>query len=75
LKKQEALKNRIASIEARKRKEEDRMLTRKKILIGAFILEKYKNNEQELQKLIQEMDGFLIRTNDRKLFNLAVSEA
>lgn len=74
LKKQEALKNRIASIEARKRKEDDKRLTRKKILLGAFVLEKYKDQSEGLQAFVQEMDKFLTRTNDRQLFNLPVVE-
>lgn len=74
LKKQDALKNRIASIEARKRKEDDKLLTRKKILLGAFILEKYKDKPEGLQTLVQEMDKFLTRANDRKIFNLPVIE-
>lgn len=70
IKKQEALKNRIASIEAKKRKDDDRLLTRKKILIGAHVLEKYKDNVEAMNQLIKELDGFLTRPNDRRLFNL-----
>ncbi len=50
LKKQVSLQKRIASVEARKRKDDDRILTRKKILLGAFMLEKTKNNNNEFQK-------------------------
>lgn len=71
-KKQAALQNRIASVEARKRKEEDRILTRKKILIGAYMLEKCKEAQEDFKKLLQELDKFLIRPHDRKLFNLPV---
>ncbi|TAK76887.1 MAG: hypothetical protein EPO11_03485 [Gammaproteobacteria bacterium] len=74
-KKQEALQNRIASIEAKKRKEEDRIFTRKKILIGAFLLEKFKNNPDELNNLVREMDNFLTRPHDRKLFGLPINSA
>jgi len=69
-KKQNALQNRIASLEARKRKEDDRRLTRQKILIGAHILEKLKEQPEALKKLVNEMDSFLKRSNDRKLFGL-----
>jgi hypothetical protein len=71
-KKQEAIQNRIASIQARKRKDDDRILTRKKILIGAFMLEKLKDKD-ELNKLILEMDKFLKRPHDRQLFGLPIS--
>lgn len=71
-KKQESLQNRIASIEARKRKDEDRRLTRQKILIGAYMIEKFKD-QVAFQSLIKEMDGFLKRPLDRKLFGLPVN--
>jgi hypothetical protein len=71
-KKQEAIQNRIASIQARKRKDDDRILTRKKILIGAFMLEKLRD-KGELNNLILEMDKFLKRPHDRKLFGLPIS--
>ena len=74
LQKQESLKNRIASVEARKRNEDDRLLTRKKILIGAYIVEKIKDNNDEYKKIIHEMDKFLTRPNDRKLFGLAINQ-
>ncbi len=44
LEKQQIIKNRIASISSRIRSEQDKKLTRKKILIGAYFLEKYKND-------------------------------
>jgi len=67
LQKQEQLKNQIASIQARQRKDEDRKLTRMKILAGAYFLEKYKEDMPELSK---QLDHFLIRKNDRVLFGL-----
>ena len=73
LKKQEALQNQIASVQARKRKEEDRVMTRKKILLGAYILEKSKMSPDDFEKLVKEMDTFLTRPNDRKLFGLPVN--
>tara|TARA_R110000868_G_scaffold257343_1_gene514428 strand:+ start:328 stop:612 length:285 start_codon:yes stop_codon:yes gene_type:complete len=70
-KQQDAIQNRIASLVARKRKDEDRILTRKKILIGAYMLEKL--NETEQQAMIREMDTFLKRPLDRRLFGLPVA--
>ena len=70
LKKQESDKNRIASLKAKIRNEEDRHLTRKKILLGAYMLEHLKDSKQEMESLIQKMDEFLTRPNDRRLFGL-----
>lgn len=71
LKKQEMLKNQIASVQARQRKEEDRKLTRMKILAGAFLIEQHKENISELSC---KLDSFLTRKNDRLLFGLTPLE-
>lgn len=67
LKKQNAIKNRISSITSRIRNEQDKRLTRKKILVGAYFLEKYK---EEPNRLNEMLNGFLARDNDRLLFGL-----
>ena len=41
--------------------------TRRKILAGAYLLEKYKDKPEELKNLL---DKFLSRPADRELFNL-----
>lgn len=71
--KEEILKARIENLEIRQRKEEDRIMTRKKILIGAHILEKIKNDKTAMSALTQELDRFLIRPHDRKLFDLPLN--
>ena len=68
LEKQQIIKNRIASMSSRIRCEQDKKLTRKKILIGAYFLEKYKDDEG---RLVQMLNGFLVRDNDRALFGLS----
>lgn len=68
LEKQQIIKNRIASISSRIRSEQDKKMTRKKILVGAFFLEKFKDDEA---KLTQMLNGFLMRDNDRALFGLS----
>ena len=72
--KEEILKARIVNLKIRQRKEEDHILTKKKILIGAHILEKIKNDQFAWAVLAKELDGFLIRPYDRKLFGLALKD-
>lgn len=43
--------------------------TRRKILAGAYLLEKYKDKPEELKNLL---DKFLSRPADRELFNLNI---
>ena len=44
--------------------------TRRKILAGAYLLEKYKDKPDELKNLL---DKFLSRPADRELFNLNIN--
>jgi len=44
--------------------------TRRKILAGAYLLEKYKDRPDELKNLL---DKFLSRPADRELFNLSIT--
>ena len=52
-------------ISEQKRKEE----TRKKILLGSYLLNKMKNEEEEKQ-ILAELNEYLTEDRDRKLFNL-----
>jgi chaperonin cofactor prefoldin len=68
LEKKQKLEQQIASAKSRMKKKERAEDTRKKILVGAYFLEvKYKDKEDELKKIL---DGFLVRDNDRALFDL-----
>jgi len=44
--------------------------TRRKILAGAYLLEKHKDRPEELKNLL---DKFLSRPADRELFNLSIT--
>jgi NCAIR mutase (PurE)-related protein len=63
----EQLQARAASLEAHERTKEKKLDTRRKILVGAYFIEKFKGKENQL---IKELDSFLVRDNDRKLFGL-----
>jgi len=70
LKKQkEILDARIQQAESRFKVKERKEDTRRKILIGAFMMEKLKK-EEKFDSMINELDGFLTRNSDRKLFGL-----
>lgn len=63
------LKARIASAQARDKKQRRKNETRQKILVGAFFLEQYKKHGK-MAALIKRMDEYLIRDKDRALFDL-----
>jgi hypothetical protein len=63
------LNARIQAVEARSKQSERKKETRRKILVGAYFLEQAVKDNQ-MQDIMQKMDGFLSRSSDRKLFDL-----
>lgn len=70
LKKQSQLEARIQSLKAKESTQKRKNENRKKILVGAYILEKHEK-AGTLQELVTELDNFLTRKKDRVLFGLA----
>ena len=44
--------------------------TRKKILVGAFMLDRMARSEETNAKVLGQLDQYLTRTDDRELFGL-----
>lgn len=59
----------IKAVKARESYQERKNETRRKILAGAYILEKHRKDET-MHLLSKELDWFLTRKNDRALFGL-----
>ncbi len=68
-KKKEQLSVRIQKIEALQKSRERKCDTRRKILIGAYFIDKA-TEEGSLDTLFKQLDGYLKRNSDRELFNL-----
>lgn len=66
-KKQAQLKAQIQNLEAAEKAKEKKRDTRRKILIGAYYIDKAKE-DGSLNELYKKLDGYLIRESDRKLF-------
>ena len=66
----DALNIEKAKVITRLNNEERTKDTRRKILVGAFILDRAGRDEQYQGWLIKELAGFLVRPNDRALFGL-----
>ncbi|GAB6909409.1 hypothetical protein JCM12296A_52530 [Desulfosarcina cetonica] len=80
-KKIDDLEKRIQQLKAQKSAEEAKLKkkkraddTRKKILIGAFIMEK-SEKEGTMGELVKQLDRFLVRKNDRVLFGLTEKQS
>jgi large subunit ribosomal protein L7/L12 len=75
--KRDALVARLQKLEAKRTLTSKKDDTRRKILVGAFLLEKLEKGKasfSDLNDLNKHLDKFLIRKNDRKLFGLKVKE-
>jgi hypothetical protein len=68
-KKIKRLRARKVAEEAKLKKQAKKDDTRRKILIGAYYLDKAERDDT-VAELYQRMDGFLTRDNDRELFGL-----
>ncbi|PSF30992.1 50S ribosomal protein L7/L12 [Aphanothece hegewaldii CCALA 016] len=70
LKKQEELKAQIQKIKAAEATQKRKSDTRKKILLGALVMEMMDLGELDKNVMMKRLDGFLSREGDRTLFNL-----
>ena len=70
LKQLKAQKQAIEARERTKQKEQERKEdTRRKILLGSYLIKKMEN-EQDKEKILAELNEYLTEDRDRKLFNL-----
>lgn len=60
----------IQALKAREQAAERQRDTRRKVLIGAAVLERVKNGKWPEERLLAMMDEFLTRDLDRQLFRL-----
>lgn len=74
LKKQEELKAQIQKIKAAEATQKRKEDTRKKILLGALVMEMIDSGELDKNVMMKRLDGFLSRSGDRTLFNLPEKE-
>jgi len=63
----EAEARKLKSSISKKERTED---TRRKILLGSLLMAKIENGQWSQENLLSELDGFLTRDIDRKLFGL-----
>jgi large subunit ribosomal protein L7/L12 len=68
-KRKNQIEARIMASEARSNNQTRKDDTRRKILVGAIVLENAKRNGT-MDDLIKKIDPYLTRKNDRKLFGL-----
>ncbi len=72
LKKREQLNAQIQKERNKQIEQQRKEDTRRKILLGALMMEMMKKGELDEKKIMKKLDGFLTLDIDRKLFNLSV---
>ena len=71
LKQLKAQKQAIEARERTKKKEQERKDdTRRKILLGSYLIKKMQSNEANKEKILAELNEYLTEDRDRKLFDL-----
>lgn len=66
----EILEARIQKAESLYKNRERKEDTRRKILLGSYFMDKLKK-EGSFESIVKELDSFLTRNSDRKLFGLS----
>ena len=74
LEKEAQLKAQIQQAKAAERTLEKKRDTRRKILVGAAVMARVESGRWPKEDLLEMMDGFLSRPNERELFDLAVED-
>lgn len=73
LKQLKAQKQAIEARERTKKKEQERKDdTRRKILLGSYLIKKMQSNEANKEKILAELNDYLIEDRDRILFGLTL---
>lgn len=70
LEKEKQLKAKIQAAKSRESEKQRKLDTRRKILIGAMIIEGMKNSAEYEAKIKQNLDKYLTKNKDRVLFGL-----
>ena len=68
--KEAQIKARIQNLEAGEKTRERKKDARRKILLGALLLERLKKGDPVAERFQAELDGYLTRDHDRALFEL-----
>jgi hypothetical protein len=74
LKKKEQIENRIQLLKSKENEKKRKEETRKKILLGAWVMHQIEQGYLEKEEVLSGLDKFLTRPIDRQLFGLKVEE-
>ena len=66
----EALKKRLSGVKKEIREEQRKLNERRAALLGHCMMQKFSSDPDAKEPMLQDLDGFLSMSEDRKLFGL-----
>ena len=69
-KEQDALKKRLAAVKKQIREEQRKLNERRAALVGHCMMQKFSSDPEAKEAMLQDLDGFLSKPEDRELFGL-----
>ena len=69
-KERDALKKRLATVKKKIREEQRKLNDRRAALVGHCMMQKFSSDPGAKEAMLQDLDGFLSKPEDRELFGL-----
>ena len=66
----DALRKRLAAVKKQIREEQRKVNERRAALVGQCMLQKFSSDPEAKEAMLQDLDGFLSKPEDRELFGL-----
>ena len=66
----DALKKRLAAVKKQIREEQRKLNERRAVLVGHCMMQKFSSDPEAKEAMLQDLDGFLSKPEDRELFGL-----
>ena len=66
----DALKKRLAAVKKQIREEQRKLNERRAALVGHYMMQKFSSDPEAKEAMLQDLDGFLSKPEDRELFGL-----
>ena len=66
----DALKKRLAAVKKQIREEQRKLNERRAALVGHCMMQKFSSDPEAKEAMLQDLDGFLSKPEDREMFGL-----
>ena len=66
----DALKKKVSAVKKQRREEQRKLNERRAVLLGHCMMQKFRSDPEEKEAMLQGLDDFLSKPEDRELFGL-----